>query len=224
MAGDGGLPLAGRRVLVTAGPTVEPIDPVRVLTNRSSGKQGYAVAAELARLGAEVVLVSGPTALAAPAGVKRVDVETAEQMLAACRAVLPVEAAVMVAAVADWRPAEASPVKAAKAVQGQTLKLKRNPDILAALSEPGADRPQLVVGFAAETPVDAEDLETRARAKRLRKGCDWIVANDVGRQGVMGGADNAVLFVTAEGTEDWPWASKAQIARQLALRIEAALA
>lgn len=219
-----GLPLKGKRLLITAGPTVEPIDPVRVLTNRSSGKQGYAVAAAVAALGAEVTLVSGPTALAAPAGVKRVQVETARQMLEACEAALPVDGAVFVAAVADWRPAEPGASKAKKAARGPTLQLAENPDILASIARPGPMRPGLVVGFAAETSPDEAELEALARAKRLRKGCDWIVANDVSRAGVMGGDQNAVLFVTAEGTERWGMTSKAEIARELAARIEAALA
>jgi phosphopantothenoylcysteine decarboxylase/phosphopantothenate--cysteine ligase len=217
-------PLRGKHVLITAGPTVEPIDPVRVLTNRSSGKQGYAVAEALAALGAEVTLVSGPTALPAPMGVNRVQVETARQMLAACEAALPADAAVCVAAVADWRPAEPADGKAKKSERGLSLELAENPDILAALSRPGSNRPGLVVGFAAETsPKDAE-LGELARAKRLRKGCDWIVANDVSQDGVMGGDHNAVLFVTAEGTERWEKASKIEIARALAARIQAALA
>jgi phosphopantothenoylcysteine decarboxylase/phosphopantothenate--cysteine ligase len=218
------LPLKGKRVLITAGPTVEPIDPVRVLTNRSSGKQGYAVAAAVAALGAEVTLVSGPTALAAPPGVKRVLVETARQMLAACEAALPADGAVFVAAVADWRPAEAEGKKAKKAARGVSLELAENPDILASIARPGPERPGLVIGFAAETTADDGELEALARAKRLRKGCDWIVANDVSRDGVMGGDHNAVLFVTGEGTERWGVTSKAEIARELAARIEAALA
>jgi len=222
--GPANAPLKGKRIVVTAGPTVEPIDPVRVLTNRSSGKQGYAVASALAALGAEVTLVSGPTALPGPAGVERVQVETARQMLAACEAALPVDAAVCVAAVADWRPAEADGRKAAKGAHGPSLGLAENPDILATLSQPGRARPGLVVGFAAETSGDEAELEALARAKLLRKGCDWIVANDVAREGVMGGDDNAVLFVTAEGTERWGPTSKAEIAEQLAARIEAALA
>jgi phosphopantothenoylcysteine decarboxylase/phosphopantothenate--cysteine ligase len=217
-------PLAGKRILVTAGPTVEPIDPVRVLTNRSSGKQGYALAGALAALGAEVTLVSGPTALAAPSGVTRVDVETARQMLQACEDALPADAAVFVAAVADWRPAETAGRKAKKADRGAALALAENPDILATIARPGPRRPGLVVGFAAETSTDEADLEALARAKRLRKGCDWIVANDVSQAGVMGGDTNAVLFVTGEGTERWGLTSKAEIAEQLAQRIEAALA
>jgi phosphopantothenoylcysteine decarboxylase/phosphopantothenate--cysteine ligase len=217
-------PLAGKRILVTAGPTVEPIDPVRVLTNRSSGKQGYALAGALAALGADVTLVSGPTALAAPAGVKRVDVETARQMLQACEEALPAHAAVFVAAVADWRPAETAAGKSKKAEKGRSLALAENPDILATIARPGPSRPGLVVGFAAETAADAADLEALARAKRLRKGCDWIVANDVSQAGVMGGDSNAVLFVTAEGAERLGPSTKVEIAEQLAARIEAALA
>lgn len=224
VAGGGGLPLAGKRIVITAGPTVEPIDPVRVLTNRSSGKQGYAIAGALAALGADVTLVSGPTALGAPPGVNRVQVETARQMLAACQAALPADAAVCVAAVADWRPAEPAARKAKKAARGPALELAENPDILATLSQSSPDRPGLVIGFAAETTADDGELEGLARAKRLRKGCDWIVANDVSRDGVMGGDRNAVLFVTAEGTEHWGPTSKAEIARELAARIEAAIA
>jgi phosphopantothenoylcysteine decarboxylase/phosphopantothenate--cysteine ligase len=222
--GDQRGPLAGKRILVTAGPTVEPIDPVRVLTNRSSGKQGYALAGALAALGAEVTLVSGPTALAAPAGVRRVDVETAREMLQACEEALPVDGAVFVAAVADWRPAEVAGRKAKKADRGASLALVENPDILAAIARPGPRRPGLVVGFAAETSADEAELEALARAKRLRKGCDWIVANDVSQAGVMGGDVNAVLFVTGEGTERWGAASKTEITEQLAQRIEARLA
>jgi phosphopantothenoylcysteine decarboxylase/phosphopantothenate--cysteine ligase len=213
-------PLLGKRILVTAGPTVEPIDPVRVMTNRSSGKQGYAIAHCLQSMGAEVTLVSGPTGLPAPTGVTRVDVQTARQMLAACEAALPADAAVFVAAVADWRPAEAGDRKLKKASAGGAMALIENPDILATIAQPGPRRPALVVGFAAET----HDVEEQARAKRLRKGCDWIVANDVSQDGVMGGDENAVLFVTSEGTEDWPRASKADIAEKLAQRIEVALA
>jgi phosphopantothenoylcysteine decarboxylase/phosphopantothenate--cysteine ligase len=217
-------PLEGKHILITAGPTVEPIDPVRVLTNRSSGKQGYAVAAALAALGAKVTLVSGPTALPAPAGVNRVDVETAREMLAACEDALPADAAVFVAAVADWRPAQPDGTKAQKAARGLSVALVENPDVLATIARRGPRRPSLVVGFAAETSADDPELEAMARAKRLRKGCDWIVANDVARQEVMGGDQNTALFVTAEGTERWGPASKAEIARELAARIEAALA
>ncbi len=214
-------PLQGRRVLVTAGPTREAIDPVRYLTNHSSGKQGYAIADALARLGAEVTLVSGPTALAPPAGVHRVDVESARDMQAACEAALPVDAAVLVAAVADWRPEEVAGRKLKKDDAGpEPIRLVENPDILAALSAPGPRRPQLVVGFAAET----NDVEANASAKLLRKGCDWLVANDVSRPEVFGGEDNAVLLVTRHGIEPWAPASKAVIAERLAVRIAEALA
>jgi phosphopantothenoylcysteine decarboxylase/phosphopantothenate--cysteine ligase len=218
--GPAGRPLAGKRILVTAGPTVEPIDPVRVITNRSSGKQGYAIAAALRALGAQVVLVSGPTALSAPPGVERASVETAQQMLAACQAALPVDAAVCVAAVSDWRPHTASPRKLKKGEHGDTLALAQTPDILATLAQPGAQRPGLVVGFAAETHA----LEAQARAKRERKGCDWILANDVSQDGVMGGDRNAVLLITADSAETWPMATKTEIAARLAERIAAELA
>ncbi|MHB8528307.1 MAG: bifunctional phosphopantothenoylcysteine decarboxylase/phosphopantothenate--cysteine ligase CoaBC [Caulobacteraceae bacterium] len=214
--------LAGRHVLVTAGPTQEAIDPVRVLTNRSSGKQGYAVAAALAERGARVTLVSGPTALANPAGVDRMEVESACQMLAACRRALPVDAAVCLAAVSDWRPVEPSKLKLKKEAAGPPrLDLVENPDILASLSEKGARRPRLVVGFAAET----HDLEANARAKLEAKGCDLILANDVSRPGIFGGDDNEVLLVGREGpAEAWPRASKRDIAERLAGWIEKALA
>ena len=217
-------PLAGTHILVTAGPTHEPIDPVRYIANRSSGKQGYAIAAALAELGAEVTLVSGPTALAAPTGVRRVEVETARQMLDAARAALPADAAVMVAAVADWRPATAAALKVKKGEAGAPpppppLTLEENPDILATLSRPGLDRPRLVVGFAAET----NDVIAHAVAKRARKGCDWIVANDVSGD-VMGGDANAVSIVTADGVETWPSQTKTAVARQLARRIAGTLA
>ena len=218
-----GQPLKGKRILITAGPTVEPIDPVRVLTNRSSGKQGYAVAEALAALGAEVTLVSGPTALPAPAGMSRVSVQTALQMLTACQDALPADAAVFVAAVADWRPAQADARKGRKGARGDSLALIENPDIMATLARPGPMRPGLVVGFAAETPADPAELEELARAKRLRKGCDWVVANDVSQPEVMGGDRNAVLFLTAEGTETWTETSKGEIAHQLALRVAAVL-
>ena len=221
----GGAPLrrlSGRRMLVTAGPTREAIDPVRYLSNHSSGKQGYAVAEALARLGADVVLVSGPTALPAPPGVRRVDVESAGDMAAACEAALPVEAAVFVAAVADWRPEAAASGKLKKLAgrEPEPIRLVENPDILARLSTPRPDRPRLVIGFAAET----EDLEANARAKLQRKGCDWIVANDVSRPGTFGGEDNAVTLVTRDGLEPWPSASKTAIAARLAQRIAEALA
>jgi phosphopantothenoylcysteine decarboxylase/phosphopantothenate--cysteine ligase len=217
----GGAALAGRHVLVTAGPTAEPIDPVRVLTNRSSGKQGYAIAGALARMGARVTLVSGPTGLATPAGVQRVNVETAREMLAASKAALPADAAVCVAAVADWRPDAVFGVKLKKGKDGPpTLRLVENPDILAALAASGPDRPRVVVGFAAETT----DVEAHARAKLARKGCDWIVANDVTEDGVMGGDDNAVMIVDAQGVEHWPRAPKDEVARRIAGRIAKDLA
>lgn len=210
--GEAARPLVGRRALVTAGPTLEPIDPVRFLSNRSSGRQGYAIAEALARLGAEVTLVSGPTALSSPPGVRRVEVETAQAMLAACRAALPVDIAVMVAAVADWRPADAAGRKLKKGPDGPpALSLTETPDILAALSAPGPDRPRLVVGFAAET----DTVEANAQAKLLRKGCDLIVANDVSGD-VMGGPENAVSIVRSTGVERWPRLPKAEVAARLA--------
>jgi phosphopantothenoylcysteine decarboxylase/phosphopantothenate--cysteine ligase len=216
-----GAPLAGKRVLVTAGPTAEPIDPVRVLTNRSSGKQGYAIAEALARLGAEVTLVSGPTALAAPRGVCRVMVETAREMLAASLKALPVDAAVCVAAVADWRADEVFGVKLKKGKDGPpVLRLVENPDILATIAASGPNRPKLVVGFAAETG----DLEMHARAKLARKGCDWIVANNVADDGIMGGDENEVLLVYPHGLDAWPRISKAEVAARLAARIAEDLA
>ncbi len=216
-----GRPLAGRRALVTAGPTAEPIDPVRVLTNRSSGKQGYAVAEALSELGAEVTLVSGPTALSAPPGVSRVDVETADQMLSACEAALPADVAVFVAAVADWRPEAVAAQKIKKNGSGPPeIKLVENPDILATLSRAGPRRPRLSVGFAAETG----DLEAKARRKLAAKGCDWIVANDVSDASVVGGEDNAVTVIDSQGADAWPRASKTAIARRLARRIAEALA
>ena len=208
-------PLTGKRALVTAGPTAEPIDPVRLLTNRSSGKQGYAIASALAALGAEVTLVSGPTALSAPSGVRRIEVETAREMLAACEAALPADIAVCVAAVADWRPDTVGTGKIKKGSGAPpTISLVENPDILATLSR-GPRRPQLVVGFAAET----DNVEAHAQAKLARKGCDWIVANDVSIDGTMGGDDNAVAIVTASGIERWDRIPKADVARRLALRM-----
>ncbi len=213
-------PLKGRRAIVTAGPTAEPLDPVRLITNRSSGKQGYAIAAALAALGAEVTLVSGPTALAAPAGVRRVEVETARQMLAACEAALPADIAVCVAAVADWRPEQCGEVKLKKGAAGPpAIALVENPDILATLCKAKA-RPRLVVGFAAET----NDVEAHAAAKLARKGCDWIIANDVSIDGTMGGDDNAVAIVSAGGVERWDRLPKAEVAHRLALRMAEALA
>ncbi len=214
-------PLKGRHVIVTAGPTFEPIDPVRGLTNRSSGKQGYAIAAALAALGARVTLVSGPVALAAPAGVERVWVETAREMQAAVEAALdakdgPADIAVMSAAVADWRVDGVASGKIKKAPGGPpSLALIENPDILAGVSAPGKTRPKLVVGIAAETA----DQEANARAKLSRKGCDWIVGNDVSDD-VFGSGDNAVTLFTRDGAvESWPRQPKADVARKLAARI-----
>jgi phosphopantothenoylcysteine decarboxylase/phosphopantothenate--cysteine ligase len=218
--GPAAKPLAGKRALVTAGPTFEPIDPVRGITNRSSGRQGFAIAEALAQLGAEVTLISGPVFLPTPPGVARVDVETARQMLAASQAALPADVGVFVAAVADWRVDEAFGTKLKKEKGGPpALTFVENPDILATVSATGPRRPRLVIGFAAET----NDVEMHARAKLSRKGCDWIIANDVTEPGVMGGDENAVLLVTREGTERWDRAPKDEVARAIAARIAAAL-
>lgn len=221
LAGPDGRPLAGRHAVVTAGPTFEPIDPVRGLTNRSSGKQGYAIAAALAALGARVTLVSGPVALAAPAGVERVWVETAREMQAAVDAALnskdgAADIAVMSAAVADWRVDGVASGKIKKAPGGPpSLSLIENPDILAGVSAAGKTRPKLVVGFAAETT----ELEANARAKLSRKGCDWIVGNDVS-DAVFGEESNTVTLFTRGGeAERWPRQSKAAVAKKLAARI-----
>ena len=219
LAGAARRPLAGQRAVVTAGPTFEPIDPVRGLTNRSSGKQGYAIATALAELGAEVTLVSGPTGLATPVGVTRVDVETARDMQAATQALLPADVAVLSAAVADWRVDTIAGGKIKKGPGGPpTLALIENPDILAGIAAPGPLRPTLVIGFAAETT----DLEANARAKRSRKGCDWIVGNDVSAD-VFGSDGNTVLLLTGEVAEAWPRLSKTEIARRLAGRIAESL-
>ena len=221
LEGQGPSPLAGRHILVTAGPTAEAIDPVRVLTNRSSGKQGYAIAEALAALGARVTLVSGPTALPVPRGADRVDVESAREMLAACESTLPVDAAICVAAVSDWRPDSVFGIKLKKGRDGPpAVRLVENPDILAALASPGPNRPRLVIGFAAET----NDLEANVRSKLRTKGCDWIVGNDVSESAIMGGDENEVLLVTAGGTERWPRASKSVVAARLAEQIAEALA
>ena len=221
LEGPAARPLEGKRALVTAGPTFEPIDPVRGITNRSSGKQGFAIAEALARLGAEVTLVAGPVALPTPPGVRRVDVETARQMLAASQAALPADVGVFVAAVADWRVDEAFGSKLKKEKGGPpALTFVENPDILATLSASGPQRPRLVIGFAAET----DHVEEHARAKLARKGCDWIIANDVTEPGVMGGGENAVLLVRKSGTERWDRAAKDQVAAQIAARIAEALA
>jgi phosphopantothenoylcysteine decarboxylase/phosphopantothenate--cysteine ligase len=215
LAVDAIRPLAGRRALVTAGPTAEPIDLVRVITNRSSGKQGFAIAGALAALGAEVTLVAGPVAQPTPPGVRRVDVETALEMLEACQAALPADIAVCVAAVADWRPQAQGTRKIKKTEAGPPpIALVENPDILATLSS-SPRRPKLVIGFAAET----HDVEAHARAKLTRKGCDWIVANDVSLPGVMGGDDNTVAIVSAGGVERWDRLPKGAVARKLAERI-----
>ncbi|WP_337876556.1 bifunctional phosphopantothenoylcysteine decarboxylase/phosphopantothenate--cysteine ligase CoaBC [Elioraea sp.] len=209
-------PLAGRHALVTSGPTREAIDPVRYIANRSSGRQGHAIAAALAALGARVTLVSGPVHLPDPPGVSMRRVESARDMLAACEAALPADIAVCAAAVADWRPATGQGRKIKK-VPGEappSLALAENPDILATLARAGPQRPALVVGFAAET----DDVIAHAQAKRVRKGCDWIVANDVSGD-VMGGRENAVHIVTAQGVEDWPRMAKEEVARRLAARI-----
>jgi phosphopantothenoylcysteine decarboxylase/phosphopantothenate--cysteine ligase len=216
-------PLAGRHVLVTSGPTHEPIDPVRYIANRSSGTQGTALAAALAALGARVSFVTGPASTPPPPGVAVIRVETAAEMLAAVQAALPADAAVFCAAVADWRVANASDRKMKKDGTGRppALVLAENPDILATIARMTAGRPRLVVGFAAET----EDVAARAAAKRLRKGCDWIVANDVRPEtGIMGGTENAVTLITADGAEAWPRLGKDAVARRLAQRIAEALA
>ena len=220
LEGPASRPLTGKRAIVTAGPTAEPIDPVRVLTNRSSGKQGFAIAKALADLGAEVTLVAGPVSVATPVGVRRVDVETAREMLAACEAALPADIAVCVAAVSDWRPETEAGTKMKKGAGGPpAISLVENPDILATLSR-SARRPKLVVGFAAET----NDVEDYAKAKLAKKGCDWIVANDVSVAGVMGGDDNAVSIVTPGGVERWDRTPKTEVARKLAERMAQALA
>ena len=209
--------LSGRHILVTAGPTHEPIDPVRYIANRSSGRQGYAIAAALAEQGAQVTLISGPVHLATPAGVTRIDVETAREMQAAVDAALPADAAIMVAAVADWR-AEANGQKIKK--KGDTpppIKLTENPDILLGLAR-HAQRPALLIGFAAET----EHVLEHAQAKLAKKGCDWIVANDVSGD-VMGGENNTVHIVTKSGVESWEKLSKDAVARKLTEKIADAL-
>ncbi len=215
-------PLAGKRAIVTSGPTVEPIDPVRFIANRSSGKQGHAIARALADLGAAVTLVSGPTALDDPAGVSVVHVESARDMLAACRAALPADVAVCAAAVADWGVDTVATQKLKKEPGGAppAIRLVPNPDILATLSAPGNARPRLVVGFAAET----EKLVEHATAKRARKGCDWIVANDVSAAaGTFGGDSNQVTLISESGADPWPAASKEAVAARLADRIAEAL-
>jgi len=212
--------LDGRRILVTSGPTHEPIDPVRYIANRSSGKQGHALAAALAALGGKVILVSGPVSEPDPPGVEVRRVESARDMLAACEGALPVDAAIFAAAVADWRVEAEALRKIKKDGAPPVLSLAENPDILATVCRHRL-RPALVVGFAAET----DDVVAAAQAKRLRKGCDWIVANDVSpRTGTFGGDQNEVHLVTQAGVEHWPKAAKAEVAQRLALRIATALA
>ncbi len=214
-------PLAGKRILVTSGPTHEPIDPVRYIANRSSGAQGTAIAAALRDLGADVIFVTGPADVAPPDGVEIRAVETAQQMLGAVQDALPVDAGVFAAAVADWRMASASDRKLKKSRDGlPVLEFAENPDILKTVSQMSQGRPGLVVGFAAET----DDVEAHATAKRARKGCDWIVANDVSPgTGIMGGSENAVILISDHGAEAWPRMGKDQVARHLADRIAQAL-
>jgi phosphopantothenoylcysteine decarboxylase / phosphopantothenate---cysteine ligase len=214
--------LAGKRVVVTSGPTHEPIDPVRFIANRSSGKQGHAIARAAAAAGAEVILVSGPVGLPDPPGVSTVKTDTARDMLAAVEAALPADAAVFAAAVADWRVAEPGRSKLKKnGGEAPALSLVENPDILASVARRNANRPKLVIGFAAET----DDIIANAKAKLAKKGCDWIVANDVSHTtGIMGGDRNSVHLVTAESVESWPSQSKDEVARALVARIAAALA
>jgi phosphopantothenoylcysteine decarboxylase/phosphopantothenate--cysteine ligase len=211
-------PLAGRHALVTSGPTYEPIDPVRYIANRSSGRQGHAIAAALAALGARVTLVAGPVSVPDPPGVTVRHVESAREMLDACQSALPADIAVFAAAVADWRVDHASTGKIKKQPNAvpPALTLVANPDILATIAAAGPNRPWLVIGFAAET----DDLMANAAGKLRRKNADWIVANDVSPEtGIMGGAENAVHLVTSSGVETWPRLAKEDVARRLALRI-----
>ncbi len=209
-------PLKGKRAIVTAGPTLEALDPIRFLSNRSSGKQGYAIAQALAEAGAEVTLVSGPTALNDVPGVTMVRVESARDMLAACQAALPADIFVAVAAVADWRPEAKADVKLKLKgdAKAPAMNLVENPDILATIAKAGSNRPNLVIGFAAET----HDVLAYATAKRAKKGCDWVVANDVSGN-VMGGESNQIMLVTADGQQTWPEAPKGQIAERLVAAI-----
>jgi phosphopantothenoylcysteine decarboxylase/phosphopantothenate--cysteine ligase len=214
-------PMSGLRALVTAGPTHEPLDPVRFIANRSSGKQGYAIASAFAQAGAETILVSGPVEIAPPQRVRLFRVQTAREMMAACESVLPVDVAVCTAAVADWRPESAANNKIKKQDVGTTrsVSLVANPDILASISQ-GSKRPALVVGFAAET----ENLVAHAKSKLARKGCDWIIANDVSPStGVMGGDRNRVHFITGSEQEDWPEMDKTEVGRRLVARVAATL-
>lgn len=214
-------PLTGRHVIVTSGPTMEPIDPVRYISNHSSGAQGTAIAAALRDLGAKVSFVTGPATVPAPDGVQVIRINTADEMRAAVEAALPADAAVMAAAVADWKVANRADRKMKKGRDGMpVLEFAENPDILAWVSQLKARRPKLVVGFAAET----DDVIENATAKRLRKGADWIVANDVSvGTGTFGGADNTVTLISDAGAEAWPRMGKAEVARKLASRIVEAL-
>ncbi|WP_300519975.1 bifunctional phosphopantothenoylcysteine decarboxylase/phosphopantothenate--cysteine ligase CoaBC [Aliiroseovarius sp.] len=216
-------PLSGKHVLVTSGPTHEPIDPVRYIANRSSGAQGSAIASALAALGADVTFVTGPADVPPPSGVTVVRVQTAREMLEAVQGALPADAGIFAAAVADWRVSSESGSKIKKDGKGSlpVLEFAENPDILATVSRMGEDRPGLVVGFAAET----DDVIAHATAKRARKGCDWIVANDVSPEtGIMGGTENAVTVIDEEGAEEWPRMGKDEVARKLAARVAEALA
>ncbi len=213
----GAKPLKGKHVIVTSGPTHEPIDPVRYIANRSSGKQGHAIAAAAARAGARVTLVSGPVEIADPPGVKTIHVESAADMLTRVEAALPADIGIFAAAVADWRMARAADQKLKKkpGQQEMTLDLVQNRDILKTISH-GAQRPDFVIGFAAET----QNVIEAAKAKRIAKGCDWIVANDVAHaRGVMGGEQNAVHLVMEDNIEDWPEMTKQQVAEKLIARV-----
>ncbi|NNC37017.1 MAG: bifunctional phosphopantothenoylcysteine decarboxylase/phosphopantothenate--cysteine ligase CoaBC [Acidimicrobiales bacterium] len=211
-------PLKNKHILITAGPTREPIDPVRYLSNHSSGKQGYAIAAACAELGADVTLVSGPVSLKSPANVKTVNIETAKEMLKACEKALPADVFISVAAVADWRPSSQSGKKIKKDGKGvPPLMLEENPDILSTLSK-HKKRPGLVIGFAAET----NDVVKHAKAKLKKKACDWIVANDVSGD-VMGGDNNSMILITKNGEDHWPMESKLSAARRLATKISETL-
>ncbi len=218
LAGGATRPLSGRHVLITAGPTREPVDPVRYLSNHSSGRQGFAIAGALAELGAKVTLVAGPVELATPPRVTRVNVQTATDMLEACQNALPADVFIGVAAVADWRPATSSPVKLKGKQAMSALELVENPDILAMIAADGPMRPGLVIGFAAETNT----VEANAREKRTRKNCDWIIANDVSGD-VMGGSENEALIITESRSRRLPRAAKHLIARDIAAEIAEAL-
>jgi phosphopantothenoylcysteine decarboxylase/phosphopantothenate--cysteine ligase len=210
-------PLTGRRVVVTSGPTSEPIDPVRFIANRSSGKQGHAIAAAAAAAGADVVLISGPVNLPDPPGLTVIRIETARQMLEAVERALPADVAIFAAAVADWRTERPSSSKIKKQ-QGETptLKLVENPDILSTIAHRKTGRPRLVIGFAAET----DDVIANAKAKLAKKGCDWILANDVSPEtGIMGGDANTIHLISSDGVEDWPPQSKDDVAHRLVERV-----